>query len=328
MRGWLAPCLVLGGTLLLAMLPGLALAEASPSVTIEQAAATSGVVLTGGITGDETATYVVGGEAGQTLSVDLLSANPGLNFNILPQGSEEALFVGSTSGAVADIPLAEAGTYVVQVYLMRSAARRNEAARYSLGVGLSGPDFAHGLAGGPDGWKVAGLGQGALNIRSGPDRRYGVIGKARNGDEMQNRGCRMTGQTRWCSIRMAGSGVQGWVAGRYLVEAAAPVTPEPAEGDPKGNGVPFDATGTLDCAAAAGAVMGQCRFGVVRDGPGNAGVWIALADGTERAILFEGAVPVSADSADPLSFTKDADLFTISVGTETYRFPEAVISGG
>jgi hypothetical protein len=172
------------------------------------------------------------------------------------------------------------------------------------------------------------MSEGALNIRSGPDTRYDVVGKAQNGEAAQNRGCRMTGQTRWCRIRVDGSGVQGWVAGRYLVEGAAPAMAEVPPGGPKGNGVPFDATGEVSCATAAGAAMGSCPFGVVRDGPGNAGVWIALGDGAERAILFEGGVPVSADSPAPLSFTKDGDLFTISVGDERYQLPEALVNGG
>jgi hypothetical protein len=216
----------------------------------------------------------------------------------------------------------------VQVHLMRNAARRDEAATYSLGIGIAGGDFADGLAGGPDWWQVSGMPQSAVDIRSGPDMRYGVVGKAQDGEAAQNRGCRMTGQTRWCSVRMAGSGVQGWIAGRHLVEGAAPALPEVPEGGPKGNGVPFDATGSLDCAMTAGAAMGTCLFGVVRDGPGNAGVWIALGDGGERAILFEGGAPVSADSAEPLAFTKDGDIFTVTVGEERYRFPEALVNGG
>ena len=71
-----------------------------------------------------------------------------------------------------------------------------------------------------------------------------------------------------------------------------------------------------------------CPFGVVRDGPGNAGVWIALGDGKERAILFEGGVPVSADSPEALSFDKASDLFTVRVGSETYEIPEAGVFGG
>ncbi len=313
--------------LCLALAP-VSFAQSTQTETISAESAAMGTILKGSLKGEDTASYMITGEAGQTLSVDLLASNASLYFNILPEGAQEALFIGSTSGNVADIPLPAAGTYVVQVYLMRNASRRDESATYSLGIGLAGADFADGLAGGPDWWQVSGLSDGALNIRSGPDTRYGVVGKAQNSEVAQNRGCRMTGQTRWCSVRVDGSGVQGWVAGRYLIEAAAPAMAEMPEGGPKGNGVPFDATGEVSCATAAGAAMGSCLFGVVRDGPGNAGVWIALGDGSERAILFEGGVPVSADVAAPLSYTKDGDVFTISVGDERYQFPEALVNGG
>lgn len=58
----------------------------------------------------------------------------------------------------------------------------------------------------------------------------------------------------------------------YLVETAALTTPEDPADIPKGNGVPFDATGMVDCAATPDAPMRQCPRGLVREGPGNAGV--------------------------------------------------------
>lgn len=297
--------------------------------TVDAAAATAGVILPGSVKGDDTAEYTVSGAAGQILSVDLLAEDGGLNFNITPKGAAEALFMGATSGTVADVTLPAAGEYVVQVYLMRSAARRDEEARYTLGIGLAGGDFADGRAGGPDWWQVTGLQDGsALNIRSGPQTRYPVISRAANGELAQNRGCRMTGPDRWCSVRFDGSGQQGWVSGRFLTEAAAPAALETLAGGPVGNGMPFDATGEVPCATASGQPMRPCPFGVVRDGLGNAGVWIALGDGRERAILFEGGVPVSADSSDMLSFEKAGDLFNTRVGAETFQIPEAVISGG
>lgn len=301
-------------------------AQTSTTVAAEEAAA--GTVIAGRITGDESIDYLVSAEIGQRLSVDLSATNASLYFNILPQGADEAIFIGSTSGNVADIPIPAAGTYVVRIYLIRNAARRDEGADYALGIGLAGGDFADGLAGGPDWWKVAGVTSGALNVRSGPDTRYPVVGKAQNGEVMQNRGCRLTRDTRWCSIRVDNSGVQGWVAGSYLVEAAAPAAPATPEGGPIGNGTPFDATGVVFCAIAEGEAMRSCPFGVVRDGPGNAGVWIALVNGDERQILFEGGVPVSASSALPLSHEKIGDEFTIRIGEERYVFPVALIMGG
>lgn len=299
------------------------------SETIEAMSAAAGVVLPGEIRGDDTVEYVIAGAAGQILSVDVLAQNAALNFNITQRAATEALYMSATSGPVADVTLPASGDYVVQVFLMRSAARRDEAVAFSLGIGLAGGDFADGLAGGPDWWQVTGLQDGsALNIRSGPHRRYPVISRAANGEVAQNRGCRMTGADRWCNLRFDGSGQQGWVAGRFLTEAAAPPAAQTPEGGPIGNGTPFDATGALPCALSAGQPKRPCPFGVVRDGPGNAGLWIALGDGKERAILFEGGVPVSADSPEALSFDSADDLLTVRVGSETYEIPSAVISGG
>lgn len=323
----LMPQLLAGAALTLAFTTS-GLAQIMRTETVAEAAATAGTVLAGRLTGDESVDYIIKGKAGQVLSADLSASNASLYFNILPPASAEALFIGSTSGNVADIRLPAAGDYVVRVYLMRSAARRDEVAEYALGIGLAGADVADGLSGGPDWWAVTGLSEGLLNVRSGPDVRYQVAGHAQNGDVLQNRGCRMTGAERWCSIRVDGSGVSGWVDGRYLTEAAAPATPAVPEGGPKGNGVPFDATGFVNCATADSEAMRTCPFGVVRDGPGNAGVWIALGDGRERAILFEGGQPVSADIDAPLRFEKSGDMFSISVGGERFAFPEAVVNGG
>jgi Bacterial SH3 domain len=305
------------------------LAQPVRTVRVEPAAAAGGTVIDGEIRGDESADYVVAAEAGRTISVDLMSSNASVNFNVLPAGAQEALFVGSTSGAVADLRVPETGDYVVQVYLMRNAARRDEIAQYSLGIGLGGPDFADGLAGGPDYWQVAGVSAGsALNVRSGPATRYPVVGKAQNGEALQNRGCRMTGSERWCSVRAAGSGQQGWVAGRFLVEGAAPQAAAAMEGGPVGEGASFDATGLVPCATEPGQPTRDCPFGVVRDGPGNAGVWIALGDGRERQILFEAGAPVATDIDAALTFEKAADLFVVRIGDERYEIPGAVVSGG
>jgi uncharacterized protein YraI len=280
------------------------------------------------ITGREIVDYQVTGEHSQILSVDLRTSNSANYFNVLPSDSNEALFVGSTQGTVADVRLPESGTYVIRVYLMRSAARRGDTANYSLGISLGPPEFADGLSGGPDYWKVSAGGASALNLRAGPSTRYEAIGKLRNGEVLQNRGCRLTGGEHWCAIRAAHSGVTGWVAGRYLVESAAPRSPTMAEAGPVGNGVPFDATGFVPCAAHAGQPMRQCPFGVVREGPGNAGLWISLGNKMERQILFEGGSPVATNLTETLSFEKTGDLFLIRVGDERFEIPEAAVSGG
>lgn len=316
-------------TACLLALPLPAEAQTIRGETVAAAAASEGVVLSGDLRGDETVEYALSGTQGQILSVDLFSDNGALNFNITPKGAAEAVYMSETAGPVADVRLPAAGEYVVQVFLMRSSARRDERASFTLGIGLAAGDFADGLAGGPDWWQVSLQQAGSgLNIHSGPHARYPVISQAANGELAQNRGCRMTGPDRWCNVRFQGSGQQGWVSGRYLVEAAAPDAPEVPAGGPVGNGTPFDATGEVACALAEGQPMRSCPFGVVRDGPGNAGVWIALGEGRERAILFEGGVPVSADAPEPMSFEKTGDLFSVRIGAERYDIPEAVIFGG
>ena len=285
-------------------------------------------IVEGTITGDEIMDYQASGERSQILSVDLMTSNPANYFNILPIDSNQAIFIGSTQGTVADVRLPESGTYVIRVYLMRSAARRGETAEFSLGISLGPPEFADGLSGGPDYWKVSTSDASALNLRSGPSTRYEPIGKLHNGEMVQNRGCRLTGSDYWCAIRATHSGVTGWVAGRYLVESAAPRSTAMVEGGPTGNGVPFDATGFVPCAVRASQPMRQCPFGVMREGTGNAGLWIALGGGAERHILFEGGAPIATNSADTLSYEKAGDLFLIRIGGERFEVPDATVTGG
>ncbi|MGB8146136.1 MAG: SH3 domain-containing protein [Chromatiaceae bacterium] len=84
------------------------------------------------------------------------------------------------------------------------------------------PDYADGLAGGPDFWEVVGVPAGdTLNLRSGPSAHDRVVGEIGNGSVMRNLGCKMAGGQRWCRVGWPkDSGSQGWVAGRYLRESS------------------------------------------------------------------------------------------------------------
>ena len=90
----------------------------------------------GKIKGYATAEYTLAGKAGQTLSVKLNTKQPSTYFNITQAGQDEALFTGSSSGNSYQGKLPADGAYVVQVYLMRNAARRNAVASYTLEMGL------------------------------------------------------------------------------------------------------------------------------------------------------------------------------------------------
>jgi hypothetical protein len=60
-------------------------------------------------------------------------------FNILAPGETvEAMFIGSTSGTQYEGTLPATGDYKIRVYMMRSAARRNEVANYRLEMIVSG----------------------------------------------------------------------------------------------------------------------------------------------------------------------------------------------
>lgn len=95
----------------------------------------------------------------------------------------------------------------------------------------------------------------------------------------------------------------------------------------------FDATGKIPCAQEAGQPMGQCDFGVAREGNGSATVVITRADGRPRAIFFDKGVAISADASQADGYgefkaTKQSDLHMIQVGKERYEIPDAVIFGG
>ena len=98
----------------------------------------SSATVKGSIAGAEIVDYKLGARAGQTMSVTLKTSNGGNYFNVLPPGSEAALFIGSTSGNQWTGSLPVNGDYTVRVYLMRSAAQRNEKANYTLTVGIKG----------------------------------------------------------------------------------------------------------------------------------------------------------------------------------------------
>jgi len=118
-----------------------ALAAGDPGIrsqTVQFAKGATSVQLKGSIKGDAGVDYKISARAGQTLAVTMKPSNASTYFNILPPGSEAAMFIGSTSGVTATVVLPDDGLYVVRVYLMRNASRRNEASNYTLTVGVTG----------------------------------------------------------------------------------------------------------------------------------------------------------------------------------------------
>jgi hypothetical protein len=115
-------------TVVWAILLSWSLPGAAGPIKVERisfAAGASSATVKGSISGDKIVDYKLGAKAGQTMSVTLKTSNPSSYFNVLPPGSESAVFIGSTSGNEWTGTLAADGEYTVRVYLMRTAARRN-----------------------------------------------------------------------------------------------------------------------------------------------------------------------------------------------------------
>ena len=107
-------------------------------------------VIKGRITGDNDVVYVVGASAGQTLTAGLKTSNASSYFNITAPGSDQALFIGSSSGNSYQGTLPATGDNRLQVYLMRNAARRHEVAKYTRTVAIAGSGAASAPRGSHD----------------------------------------------------------------------------------------------------------------------------------------------------------------------------------
>ena len=195
--------------------------------------------------------YVLGASAGQLMNVSMATDNGANYFNIIAPGETDvAMFIGSTSGTQFEGVLPATGDYKIRVYLMRSAARRDEVANYRLEMIISASD------------------QGAVV----PDT------------------------------------------------------------DAKVAGTDFHATGMIPCKQAKGQPIGQCDFGVIREGNGSGTVVVSLPNGGQRALFFQGGTATGSDASEAdggrFKATREGDLTVVHIGHERYEIPDAVIYGG
>jgi hypothetical protein len=148
-RGSLIEAAIAGGYLergralvrvLCAAVPGLlasaGLPAAASDIRTEYLSFDAGRAVTeASITGYETVDYIVGARQGQSLKVSMATNNAASYFNILAPGETEvAFFNGSIDGNQYEGVAPESGDHRVRVYMMRSAARRDEIASYRLEV--------------------------------------------------------------------------------------------------------------------------------------------------------------------------------------------------
>jgi hypothetical protein len=100
---------------------------------------TTGATIKGKIKGYEAVDYVLEASKGQHMNVSMATDNTASYFNIIAPGeSDVAMFIGSTSGNQYEGKLPKSGNYKIRVYMMRSAARRDEVAKYRLEITVTG----------------------------------------------------------------------------------------------------------------------------------------------------------------------------------------------
>lgn len=139
--------LCLLGFMTLAGSSALALA-ADKTVRVRFAAGASSIQINDTIKGYDTINYLVGASAGQQLAIKFHASNGGNFFNVFAPGMQpgkaEALFRGDLEGNQFGSTLSVGGDYLVQVYLFRNVARRNEHSNFKLNIAITGSGNAGG----------------------------------------------------------------------------------------------------------------------------------------------------------------------------------------
>jgi heat shock protein HslJ len=99
----------------------------------------SSTVIRDRIVGRQYIDYQLQAAAGQRLKLNLQASKGSNYFNLLPPDSMDvAMFAGAIDGKRFEGVLPDDGLYTVRVFLIRSAARRNEASDFTLSIGVTG----------------------------------------------------------------------------------------------------------------------------------------------------------------------------------------------
>lgn len=123
------------------------LAQAMPSdadpdrrvETVKLKPGSSSATQIGRLAGREYVDYRLTAAAGQTIAFELQSEHRAAHVNLLPPGSKDvAMFIGEQGGNHHTGMLPTDGIYTLRVFLLRAAARRNEAANYTLKLSVTG----------------------------------------------------------------------------------------------------------------------------------------------------------------------------------------------
>ncbi len=128
----------LAGVLLLSAMPVAAGMTQEYQITFPKGRDTA--VVKGTVRGDMSIDYLLHAESGQRVKITLQTDNKSAYFNLYEPGKlpgDQAFFIGSIAGDTFEGSLPATGDYTIDVYLMRSAARRKRTAHYSLVVTLT-----------------------------------------------------------------------------------------------------------------------------------------------------------------------------------------------
>ena len=105
---------------------------------VEFPAGSTGTTINASLTGYEIVDYVVRAQADQIMVVEMKTDSGANYFNLMAPGETEvAFFNGSIQENSFSGPLSTNGDYTIRVYQMRSAARRNETASYTIDIEIS-----------------------------------------------------------------------------------------------------------------------------------------------------------------------------------------------
>lgn len=188
------------------------------------------------IVGYETVSFHVHGIAGETMSVTLRTANTSTYFNVYEPGTgpgDKALAVSEFIGPrvpdlnVFEDELKQTGDYIIAVYMVRAAARRDEVSAFALDIAIAGGPRvgtaaeAGAMRIGPDHWVVEV--KSRLRVHQQPSPSAPVTGFLLPGAAVRNLGCRVEGADTWCEVERPNGQNRGWVSAEYLRPSNRPI---------------------------------------------------------------------------------------------------------
>lgn len=113
--------------------------SAQSTVNVRFRAGASSATLNGSVRGDRYVDYAVGASEGQTMSVKLTKrTGTDVYFNVLRKGSEVAIADDAREVMNWNGKLDSTGTYVIRVYMPKSARLANRASTFRLTVSVTG----------------------------------------------------------------------------------------------------------------------------------------------------------------------------------------------